>query len=277
MPSSRKPRYSSSRHTGGETRVNCVVKYLMFGFNVLFWLIGMAICAIGLWAWTEKDMFTNIGKITQIPMDPALLFIIVGFLMFVIGFAGCIGALRENTALLLFFCIFVGLIFFVELVMGILGFVYKEWVHQEIKSQVRKMIVNYREDPDFQNLVDWIQRDWLYCCGDDSFRSWEYNIYFNCSSPGREACGVPFSCCKPNNKPIINTHCGHDMMKEDFESARAVKIYTIGCIPAGEKWFEANLIPVASVAVGIAVLQILGICFAHNLRSDINDQRRFHF
>ncbi|KAK3583586.1 hypothetical protein CHS0354_039404 [Potamilus streckersoni] len=198
----------------------------------------MAICAIGLWAWTEKDMFTNIGKLTQIPMDPALLFIIVGFLMFVIGFAGCVGALRENTALLFFFCIFVGLIFFVELVMGILGFVYKEWVHQEIKSQVRKMIVNYREDPDFQNLVDWIQQDW---------------------------------------KPIINTHCGYDMMKEDFESARAVKIYTIGCIPAGEKWFEANLIPVASVAVGIAVLQILGICFAHNLRSDINEQRRFHF
>lgn len=57
--------------------------------------------AIGLWAWTEKDMFQNLGKLSQIPLDPALLLIIAGLLVFVIGFTGCIGALRENTGLLL--------------------------------------------------------------------------------------------------------------------------------------------------------------------------------
>jgi hypothetical protein len=35
-----------------------------------------------------------------------------------------------------------------------------------------------------------------------------------------------------------------------------VNIYTEGCIPKGEAWFDRNLIPVASVAVGIAVLQV---------------------
>lgn len=57
--------------------------------------------AIGLWAWTEKDMFQNLGKLSQIPLDPALLLIIAGLLVFIIGFTGCIGALRENTGLLL--------------------------------------------------------------------------------------------------------------------------------------------------------------------------------
>ena len=33
-------------------------------------------------------------------------------------------------------------------------------------------------------------------------------------------------------------------------------IYTEGCIQAGETWFQKNLIPVASVAVSIAVLQV---------------------
>lgn len=37
-------------------------------------------------------------------LDPALLFLLVGLLMLLIGFAGCVGSLRENTCLLLFVC-----------------------------------------------------------------------------------------------------------------------------------------------------------------------------
>jgi hypothetical protein len=36
----------------------------------------------------------------------------------------------------------------------------------------------------------------LYCCGVEFYQDWELNMYFNCSSPGIEACGVPSSCCK---------------------------------------------------------------------------------
>ena len=85
--------------------------------------------------------------------------------------------------------------------------------------------------------------------------------------------------------------------KGDFSG----KINDKGCLPAGEKWLEQNLISIAGVAVGIAFLQvgtlytymlflflclgnpsvaykctsnflsfqILGICFAQNLRADI--------
>lgn len=59
-------------------------------------------CAIGLWAWTEKDTINNIGRLTNVALDPAMLFIITGGVIFIIGFAGCVGALRENTTLLLF-------------------------------------------------------------------------------------------------------------------------------------------------------------------------------
>ena len=61
----------------------------------------MLLLAAGLWAWTEKDMFNNISKLTNVPLDPALWFIIVGGIVFIIGFLGCVGALRENTCLLL--------------------------------------------------------------------------------------------------------------------------------------------------------------------------------
>ena len=57
---------------------------------------------MGLWAWAEKDTLANFSKLTNIALDPALVFIITGLTMFVIGFAGCVGSLRENTCLLLF-------------------------------------------------------------------------------------------------------------------------------------------------------------------------------
>lgn len=63
-------------------------------------LLGGALAAAGLWAWSEKDMFSNLKKLTEFP-DPAFLLIIGGFVIFLIGFFGCVGALRENTLLLL--------------------------------------------------------------------------------------------------------------------------------------------------------------------------------
>jgi len=34
-------------------------------------------------------------------------------------------------------------------------------------------------------------------------------------------------------------------------------IFERGCLRAGEEWVEANLVPVAGVAVGVAVLQVI--------------------
>jgi len=255
------------------SEVSCVIKYLVFGFNVVFWMLGGAMAGIGLWAWSEKDMFANISKVTQVPFDPAMMLIIVGAVIFFMGYAGCVGALRENTCLLLIYCIFVGVIFFLELVVGILAFVYKDWVKEQVKNQLLSMIENYRDDPDLQNVIDWVQQDWLKCCGVEDYNDWESNIYFNCSSPSRERCGVPFSCCVPEETEAIkNLQCGYDTRSDSSTDLESV-IYTTGCLKAGEDWFNTNLIPVAGVLVGIALMQILGICFAQNLRSDIFAQK----
>lgn len=262
------------------TEVSCVIKYLVFGFNIIFWLFGGAICAIGLWALAEKNTFGNISRLANLPVDPAFFFLVAGALIFIIGFAGCIGALRENTVWLLVYCVLIGIILCAEIVFFILVFVYKEWMKGEVRNELLNLIRNYRDDIDLQGLIDWVQADWLSCCGVDGPTDWDQNIYFNCSSPGVEACGVPYSCCVKSNTGLVNYQCGYGArnikLSDDSSSgqqSQVSQIYQVGCLSAGEQWINSNIIPVAGVSIGLAVLEILGICFAQNLRTDIFSQK----
>jgi len=266
--------HRSKRRRRDQSEVSCCLKYVIFGFNVIFWLLGLGILAIGVWAWTEKDTFNNLSLLTNIALDPAFIFIWAGAITFLIGFTGCVGALRENTALLAAYAIFLAILLLLEMTAGILGFIFKDWIKDQATSGFQAFIVHYRDDPDQQNLIDWIQEGWLECCGIEGPHDWDKNIYFNCSSASvgsREACGVPFSCCKPKQGELIkNVQCGYDVRKEQYSGDPVSSIINEkGCLQAGEAWLETNLLVVAGVAVGIAFLQILGICFAQNLRADI--------
>ncbi|XP_034512588.1 tetraspanin-17 isoform X2 [Ailuropoda melanoleuca] len=197
-----------------EPEVGCCGKYFLFGFNIVFWVLGALFLAIGLWAWGEKGVLSNISALTDLGgLDPVWLFVVVGGVMSVLGFAGCIGALRENTFLLKFFSVFLGLIFFLELATGILAFVFKDWIRDQLNFFINNNVKAYRDDIDLQNLIDFAQEYWS-CCGARGPNDWNLNIYFNCTdlNPSRERCGVPFSCCvRDPAEDVLNTQCGYDV------------------------------------------------------------------
>uniref|UniRef100_A0A3B1IQU0 Tetraspanin 17 n=1 Tax=Astyanax mexicanus TaxID=7994 RepID=A0A3B1IQU0_ASTMX len=232
--------------------VSCCVKYFLFGFNIIFW-----------------GVLSNISSITDLGgFDPVWLFIVVGGVMFILGFAGCIGALRENTVLLKFFSVFLGLIFFLELTAGILAFVFKDWIKDQLNFFINNNVKAYRDDIDLQNLIDFAQEYWL-CCGAHGPNDWNLNIYFNCTelNPSRERCGVPFSCCvKDPAGDVLNTQCGYDVRLQG-ELAQQEFIYTKGCVGQFEKWLQENLIVVAGIFVGIALLQVM-CCAGLQIRAD---------
>lgn len=81
------------------------VSYLMFWLIhfdcFLFQMIGCSLIAIGIWAVTEKGSVSNINQLTNSVFDPVSLLLVAGCVIFIIGFFGCVGALRENTILLI--------------------------------------------------------------------------------------------------------------------------------------------------------------------------------
>ncbi|RXM35781.1 Tetraspanin-14 [Acipenser ruthenus] len=209
--------------------VSCCYKYLMFSYNIVFWLVGAAFLGIGFWAWSEKGVLSDLSQVTrQNGFDPVWVVLVVGTVTFVLGFAGCVGALRENICMLKFFCGVIGVIFFLELTAGVLAFVFQDTLREWISDFFLTNVKGYRDDIDLQNLIDSLQR----------------------------------------TQTVVNTQCGYDIRARPEREWNTV-IHVKGCIPALEGWLPRNLYIVAGVFIIISLLQMLGIFLARTLIGDI--------
>ncbi|KAG5273829.1 hypothetical protein AALO_G00156010 [Alosa alosa] len=136
--------------------INPWIRYFLFFFSFLFWVFSLLIVAIGVYAKVQKA--TDTVRDTFL-IDPAIILIVVGVVMFFITFCGCIGALRENIRLLKIFSFSLTLVFLTQLAIAVLGFFYSEQTRDAMGKFVKKAIVHYRDDLDLQNLMDYIQKE----------------------------------------------------------------------------------------------------------------------
>ncbi|OCT87177.1 tetraspanin-33-like isoform X1 [Xenopus laevis] len=252
------------------TFVSPMVKYLLFFFNTLFWVISMVMVGIGVYARLLKHAEAAMACLA---VDPALLLIGVGILMFLITFCGCIGSLRENICLLQTFSICLTLVFLLQLAVGIVGFIFSDKARGKVSEIISNAIEHYRDDLDLQNLIDFGQKEFS-CCGGISYKDWSQNMYFNCSSENRsqERCSVPYSCClHDEHEAVINTLCGQGMQELDYLEAGEF-IHTNGCIDKLVNWLHSNLFLLGGVALGLAIPQLVGILLSQILINQIRDQ-----
>ncbi|XP_034262992.1 tetraspanin-33 [Pantherophis guttatus] len=257
----------------GERGVSPLVKYLLFFFNLLFWVISVVLVAVGIYARLFKH---GEAAVACLAMDPAVLLVVIGVLMFFITFCGCVGSMRENIPLLLTFSFCLALLFLLQLAAGVLGFVFSDKAREKMSDMVNNAIVHYRDDLDLQNLIDFGQKEFG-CCGGVSYRDWSQNMYFNCTpqNPSREFCSVPYSCCRqPKGQLVINTMCGKGVQTLSYSIAGEV-IHTNGCIERLVDWMHSNLLLIGAVALGLTLPQLIGILLSQVLVSQIKDQVKF--
>nr|XP_046166727.1 tetraspanin-33b isoform X2 [Oncorhynchus gorbuscha] len=222
--------------------INPWIRYFLFFFSFLFWVFSLLIVAIGVYAKVQKA--TDTVRDTFL-IDPAVILIVVGVVMFFITFCGCIGALRENIHLLK------------TLAIAVLGFFYSDRTRDALGKFVNKAIVHYRDDLDLQNLMDYIQREFK-CCGWNNYTDWSWNLYFNCTqgNPSSERCAVPYSCCTPvPGEVVINTKCGFGVQTQNYLEATK-SIYPVGCADRAVRWIESHLLLVGALALGLSLPQV---------------------
>ncbi|XP_052831596.1 tetraspanin-33 [Octopus bimaculoides] len=255
-----------ARRNEDDSYVNPLLKYTVFLSNFIVWLVGAGMIGIGTWAYIEKNSFnqTQIETIYDAFFDISLIFIVIGIIIFILGFTGYIGALRENICLLKCFNILLGGIFLILLGGAVAAFLLKDKFTDELTSIFQEnLIPRYTEDDDTKNLVNWIQEQ-LKCCGigKEGYKDWNQNEYFNCTGHEKRMahaiveCSVPYSCCKYPDEVIASK-----------------TIYTTGCIPAAILFIE-NYLPVVGGILIAFNLSILATLFLVScLQSQISRQR----
>ena len=148
--------------------------------------------------WSSGEAF-KLNTIFDVIFNVGFLLLLIGVVVFIVSFAGCIGALRENMCLLRsvwiflplrviitlrrFYSLCLLLFFLAEMTVIALGFIYPHKLTEFLEKELsQKLIQSYRDDLDFQNIIDLIQQDFE-CCGLSSFgyEDWNNNEYFNCT------------------------------------------------------------------------------------------------
>lgn len=76
---------------------------------------------------------------------------------------------------------FLGIIFFLELTAGVLAFVFKDWIKDQLNFFINNNIRAYRDDIDLQNLIDFTQeyvsKTSVLRSVRDTLRKWERTKY----------------------------------------------------------------------------------------------------
>ncbi|XP_063277052.1 CD63 antigen [Prinia subflava] len=213
------------------------VKFLVFFFNFIFWVCGVALIAIGALA------LLSLGRapVAAPGWAPGAV-VVLGVLIFLTAFFGCCGAWRESYCMVTTFAVLLSLIFLVEVAAAIAGYVFKNKVPGLVEEGLWEAMRGYEQDPVLAATMDTIQKEFS-CCGVHNFTEWAGVGRFGDNDT------VPASCCR-HPAPGCNRH----------PTPRAC--FTEGCLPSLEAWVRDRVVVVAAVALGVAFVEILGVVFS---------------
>ncbi|XP_069760615.1 tetraspanin-11-like isoform X11 [Narcine bancroftii] len=222
------------------------LKYLLFVYNIIFWVAGAVVLVIGSWTLSEKKDYLSLLPSSTFVVSAGIL-VFTGCLVTISGFLGCCAIVREQKSALVTYFSSLLLIFLVELIAGALACVYYQMLSEELKQHLNKtMVENYGKpgEGSVTDSIDRLQQDFK-CCGSNSLSDWQYSVYIN--SPGSGNRLVPDSCCK-----TVTEACG----QRDHPS----NVYKVegGCLAVLEQVLSDRLLIMGAVGIGVACLQLIG-------------------
>ncbi|KAJ0180309.1 hypothetical protein K1T71_003713 [Dendrolimus kikuchii] len=226
------------------------VKYVIFFFNLLVALLGLAILGIGI-AFLLNFSFIKDEVKNHLTVGPWI-FIIVGAIMFIIAFFGCCGAIRESHCMVVTYAIFLLVIIIIQVALAVLLFVYGDNIKQSIVSGINGLYEKRTRadvDKSFITLIENIEIQFQ-CCGGKGPSDYGFTLPDSCCSRDPSLIGIAFG-----NK------CTSDNANDGCSKVIGDKY---------EKWNK----PIAGIAIGVACVEVVGALFALCLANSIRNMDR---
>jgi len=229
-----------------EGGVKCI-KYLMFAFNLLFVITGIALIAS---AAVIQIFYAKYLDFLGQGFSAPLIFICAGCVIFLVSFFGCCGAAKESNVMLIIFGFLLTILLLVEIGSAIAGYIFLGKVRETVEPLMVKTLNGYGIDDNkgITETWDFVQHE-SHCCGISGYMDWQNSTWAKDKLSG----SVPDSCCK-----VYSANCGEIVADTSINPA----IYTEGCLPKFVHYVQSNGSTFAGVALGLSLVQILGIIFS---------------
>ncbi|KAM8934467.1 CD63 antigen-like [Pelodytes ibericus] len=215
------------------------IKATLFCVVLLFWITGIVLICVG--ALVQLRLSDVSVVLAEASSGAPLVLTIVGMIIFLLSGFGAVAALKENDVLIKIFSGIMLLIFFVEIVVGISAYSYRDRLQNNVSQRFLKVLSKYGKDPEITGALDNLQQEFQ-CCGANNFTDW-YN-----STSTLSATSVPRSCCKN-----VQPKCGADPL------VNVDKIYQEGCVLKLKSWISEHVSVIGAVGVGLGFSQVFGI------------------
>lgn len=258
------------------------LKVLMFIFNGLFFVFGAALLGIGIWLRVDPNISEKFNEIAvgtdDMFMAATIVVIVIGAMIFLIGFFGCCGACTENSCMLCTFIVFISIIFVLEIVAAILAGVFHKELGTSLRDEMAQQAIQHVEPINTNGTNDATSLAWhrmqedLKCCGGNDYSDYKNSSHFN--TPANR---LPKTCCLLTNDDAENP------MVKDWPACQneyttdnpGVELFADGCYTSLVDWLESKAMILVGVAIGVAVLQIMGLIFACCLRREIAKTKEY--
>lgn len=257
---------------------NTCVKYILFVINFLFFVLGAAAFGLGIWAYVDKNkmaVLTKIGadnsdfNVTGLLESAAIVLMVGGAAILLIGFLGCCGAFKESQCLLCLYAIFLVVILIVEIAAVIIAAVFKGQVEDKVKTFIKENINSTYQgridtNEEFSLGLDYAQV-YFHCCGVDSYTEFQGAKQWNKTSSSGQPMTVPPSCCKLKNEDAFYSNPADAVLDDPncpVSPSDGNSYYKQPCWDAIYDYLNSRIAVVIGIACGIVALEVLCLIFA---------------
>jgi CD63 antigen len=222
-----------------------MIKYVLFIFNLICAIGGIALMAVG------GVALKKIGDVKHVFEDgdhpgffPAAI-IALGALVFVIAFFGCCGAIRESQCLLNLYSLCLLAVIVLQIILAVFVLVYNHDIQVAAFKGWDRLWAGRDVSELNRRAIDQVQRT-IECCGSNSFLDWLNQ--------------APASCCP-----------------SDSGSCTTFTMYKTGCKQQIKTVIQNSASWIAYLSIAMAIVELVGVVFGCCLSSNIRNSSRLSF